>query len=426
VNNKGIIALVIVGLFAVGGAFYLYLSIPKVSRWDENLDTKLKEPYSLDFAERLLLDANKRNSKRINSSDDLGEELGAFSGIEKAIYFYLGDKYNLTSAECKALMDFVQNGNTAFISARYWPNGNSLDSFKDNTFKPLFDLIEPQYGGLSMPGGLNVGLAGFKEKYNFTKYRPNTHRDTSQIWSSFIDLTPAKWDGIDDFEVLGRHELGSNFIRIRTGEGYFYMHCNPLLFSNYFLKEENGYNYYKDVLSFIPEGNTILYDDNSRYAKSEDPNRNRTKDFYPLEIIMQNRALYAFVMTLAGLFLIFIVFNAKRKQRTIPLLPDNSNTSIEFSKTIGSLYLQSGNNKKIVEKKMKMFKFFILNKYGIATANTNEQNLKVIAVKSGLAIGFIKEIFREFEIIMEKSNIGAEELMSFHNRLEIFYNNTKR
>ena len=48
--------------------------------------------------------------------------------------------------------------------------------------------------------------------------------------------------------------------------------------------------------------------------------------------------------------LLFIIFHAKRKQRIVPVIEPLQNSSAEFVKTIGNLYLQEGNFKDMANK----------------------------------------------------------------------------
>ena len=168
-SNKGIIAIVISSLIVVAGLLYLYFAIPKYSRWDENLQTNLKEPYSLEFAEKLLVSTYKEDFKRIRPADNLIKELEEFNYNNKATYVFLGDNYSLTAKECKTLMDFVKNGNTAFISSRNWPDGLNFDSLTENVFAQLFEPIKPERMARYLPEGLNVELDGFTKKYHSRK-----------------------------------------------------------------------------------------------------------------------------------------------------------------------------------------------------------------------------------------------------------------
>ena len=72
----------------------------------------------------------------------------------------------------------------------------------------------------------------------------------------------------------------------------------------------------------------------------------------PLRFILSQPALkWAWYLLLAGV-LIFIIFNLRRTQRPIPILPKNLNTSVEFVKTIGNLYYQEGDIRNLIDKKI--------------------------------------------------------------------------
>lgn len=422
-NKKGTIFVVILTLVVLGFGVYLYMNRPNVSRWDEHLNNKLKEPYGLHFAEAILKSSSP-DFTEISVKDDLVEVLNIYGYQKKATYFYMGESYNLTRSECTALMEFVERGNTAFICTRSIPQGNHIDSSEYHSFKLFFDKIEFR----NIPykkGSLHPTLTNTDRKFEFLKYVPFEDEQMQNFWLK-IDVDSFDWtSNMKERKVLGETEVGVNYVYMNYGLGDIFIHSNPLLISNYFLKEENGFDYFTNVLKYVPSNPVTLYDNNSRFYKAEEMNGlNRNKEFYPMDVIMENKALSAFVFLVMALVILFVLINSKRRQRTIPLLPDNSNTSIEFSKTIGALYLQSGNNRKLLDKKMKMFRFYLYNKYGIATNNPTEQNLITIAQKSGMAIGFIKSIFEDYKKVKNTDNVTSEELMKFHNSLEIFYNNT--
>jgi hypothetical protein len=70
-----------------------------------------------------------------------------------------------------------------------------------------------------------------------------------------------------------------------------------------------------------------------------------------LRFILSNPALkYAWWVLLGGLAL-FIFFNAKRKQRIVPIVEPLKNNSVDFVKSIGNLYLQEGDFHDMMSKK---------------------------------------------------------------------------
>ena len=50
--------------------------------------------------------------------------------------------------------------------------------------------------------------------------------------------------------------------------------------------------------------------------------------------------------------ILFIFFNAKRRQRIIPIIEPLVNSTVDFTKTIGNLYFQQNNNADLINKKI--------------------------------------------------------------------------
>jgi hypothetical protein len=120
---------------------------------------------------------------------------------------------------------------------------------------------------------------------------------------------------------------------------------NPVAFTNYNLLKEDRYRYTENVLSYIPKGNIYWY------TKGQN-NENISES--PLRYILSQPALkWAWYLFLIGM-LIFMIFNAKRKQRIVPILL-LANSTIDFTKTIGNLYYQEGDHTNIIDKKIIYF-----------------------------------------------------------------------
>ena len=62
----------------------------------------------------------------------------------------------------------------------------------------------------------------------------------------------------------------------------------------------------------------------------------------------------------------------KRKQRIIPVLERNENTSFKFISTIGRLYFLQNDHKKLCQQKMKLFYAYIRDRYNINTTKVDE------------------------------------------------------
>lgn len=138
-----------------------------------------------------------------------------------------------------------------------------------------------------------------------------------------------------------------NFMKIPYGKGLFYLHTEPLFFTNfYLLKKPGGLKYLNNSLSFLPDRKTIWF---MEAAENESQAQGQ------LSFILSKPALrYAWWLFLAGL-LLFVIFNVKRKQRKIPVIEPKKNKSVEFVQSIGNLYLQEGDFHEMMAKKSTYF-----------------------------------------------------------------------
>jgi hypothetical protein len=111
----------------------------------------------------------------------------------------------------------------------------------------------------------------------------------------------------------------------------------------------------------------------------------------PMRFILNNPPLrYAWYLLLLGL-LIFVLFNAKRKQRIVPVIEPLKNTSLDFIRSIGNLYLQEGDFHEMMAKKAQYFLNRIRMDLLIDTQHLDEQFINKLHLKTGKNIELIKE-----------------------------------
>jgi len=91
---------------------------------------------------------------------------------------------------------------------------------------------------------------------------------------------------------------------------------------------------------------------------------------------------------------IFMIFNAKRRQRIIPIKVPLQNTTVDFTKTIGNLYLQEGNHHIIIDKKIIYFLEKIRTDYLIDTFHLDETFINRLHQKTGKDKADIENIVR--------------------------------
>lgn len=191
-----------------------------------------------------------------------------------------------------------------------------------------------------------------------------------------------------DIEILGKtlhkksdneSSISADFVKINFGKGHFYVHSEPLILTNYyFLKSKN--KYLENVLSYLPDRQTVWF------VETDMP-----LSMSPMRFILNNPPLrYAWYLLLLGL-LIFVLFNAKRKQRIVPVIEPLKNTSLDFIRSIGNLYLQEGDFHEMMAKKAQYFLNRIRMDLLIDTQHLDEQFIIKLHLKTGKNIELIKE-----------------------------------
>ncbi|MEM7105570.1 MAG: hypothetical protein AAF502_20700 [Bacteroidota bacterium] len=433
---------IIVGLLAVVALLYFVFQKDREKyNWGEYYSKDGKDPYdTYVISEMLKSYFPDETFKSIGKGDEFSETLPI--DAEEAInYVFIGDHLHLDSTEKEALVSFVENGNNAFIASNTLPGdfiprlyADECESLKDYYYdhesgEYIFDDYE-YYGwsGYEIYNNEKVELQfshpdlKTEEPFNYVHQYKDKERD--YYWRYIDDWTFCE-QGFD-YEILGRLGLDSlNFIRLKHGDGTFYFHTNPLVFSNYQMIREEALAYAGRVFSHLPEGD-IYWDENSKFADYSEftpPPRNFSQS--PLQYILSQKSLRWSWYTGLVLVILYVLFRAKRRQRIIPVLKENANTSLEYIKTIGSLYFQQNAHKKLAQQEMKLFLYFLRDRYNIPTQQLDETFIKKVAIKSEVPAEEIQKILKTWKKVQRSSSIAPNTLVYFHGLVDDFYRNSK-
>ncbi len=203
------------------------------------------------------------------------------------------------------------------------------------------------------------------------------------------------------------------FVKIKWGKGHLYLHTEPLFLTNYYLLyPRKGNAYLEGVFSYLPDRETIWF---------VEKERERTSDS-PLRFVLSHPPLkYAWWIFLGGL-LLFAVFNAKRKQRIVPIIQPPKNQSAEFVKSVGNLYLQEGDFHDMMAKKTQYFLYKVRTELLMDTQTLDEHFVKKLHIKTNVPLTTIQEAVE----LMKKSlnphsQVMQEDLTRLHRLLDSIY-----
>jgi len=309
-------------------------------------------------------------------------------------YMLIDDYADVDDVSAQELLDFTSHGNAVFMSTNYLPK------------KFLDTLGIEQKNDFDFTGEAEFSLANS----TFKNDSITIDRGLSNIYFSKLDSTRTTVLGYQKFNKEER----INFIKVDHGLGEVYLHLQPMAFTNFSLLKNDNKKYAAAILSYLPD-DTIFYD-------SRNKKRTELGDSQLRFILSQPALKWAWLLGLVSL-LIFILFNAKRKQRIVKVIKPLENSTIAFTKTIGNLYYETKDHNNLIEKKITYFLESIRRKYYLDTQLLDEKFVKNLALKSGKDLGKTKKTMNLIVHLKAKQLCNEEDLKNLNKTIEDFYNN---
>lgn len=415
-KNKTALIILIAAL-GLGLAVYLwYSNIEKPKHnWHESYKNDNKEPYGT-FIISEMLEKYFPYKKFTVMRKPIHEGLPHRS--TEMNYVFIGSGMYLDSLSEIKLLDFVSKGNNAFISISDIPYFLE-DTLEMNTCEYYY-AIEFESDTIAH---LNFFNQSFKadEPYPYIfQYINDTVRYS---WSYFVDTCVRANSSVDYYANL--NDTLPNFASVQFGKGYFYFHIAPLVFTNFQMLNKRSVEYAGKVFSYLPEGD-IYWDEFSKIPiEYKDEGGQLKWQKSPLYFILSQPALRIAWYLIIALVLLFVLFRAKRRQRIIPVLVPNTNTSLEFAETIGRIYYLQNDHKKLASQKMKLFLEYIRNRYGISTNTIDEQFFLKLSQKSQVPKNEVEKLFESFKAIDYLKEISENLLITFNQSIDNFYKKAK-
>ena len=116
-----------------------------------------------------------------------------------------------------------------------------------------------------------------------------------------------------------------------------------------------------------------------------------------------------------------ITFDSKRRQRVIPPVVSVKNNSLEFVKTIGSLYYQQGDHRDLAFKKILFFTEYLKQHFYINPDADISGIIEKLSEKTGIDNYEIKVLFEEIQRVYKSDFISKRDLLRLNNRIDNVY-----
>ncbi|RLD74775.1 MAG: hypothetical protein DRJ10_16460 [Bacteroidetes bacterium] len=364
---------------------------PKEPDWSYSFSQNDKDPFGGYIIYNLLEDAFPAkeiltNKKSLYNFKEPGQ---------KANYSYIinTDNFVIDELNKNRLLSIANRGVNILISAM------TFEKLLCDTLQFKTEILySNSFSTDSMPVRFNEPSLKSENGYYIQKAMVNYH------FSEFDSTTTNILGTMGDEWV--------NFIKVPFGKGAFYLHSQPIAFTNYNMLTNNNAEYAFKILSYL-DNNYIVWDEKHKPGNTSAPS--------PLGYILKHKALRSAYYLILGLVVLFFFFNGKRKQRPIPIIVPQENSSLEFAATLSSLYLNNKNHRDILLKRYLYWTDFIREKYYISIEQLAEKAPEIIAKKTGAKIACINKILKLYREAKQQKNISQDQLLTFNKLIEQFY-----
>lgn len=387
-------------LVLLAGLVYLEATKPAPVNWFPSYNNQDKIPLGTVVLYDLLKENLDQSLSEIKNTPYENLQDSTLQGS----YLFINDYINFDNDELDKVYQWTEKGNTVFISANTIGQ-NLLDTLKLET------KINYLVNSIKTEPLLDLTNKNFRKSQSYHIPRNFTVKNFSKIDT----VTQTVLGFSESFsEVKTIQDSLPNFIKAPVGKGSFYLHLQPEAFSNYFLLTNDFASYSLNALSYLPKNQSVYWDKEYKTGKRI--------NISPLYVLLKNKYFkWAYYFVLIGV-LLFVLFEGKRKQRSIPIVTPPKNRTYEYTRTISGMYLDKKDYHAVAKKQAALFFEYIRINLRIPTEQLNNRFFKAVASKSGNTEEDTKKLFTFIEKVTHQQNTSKEELQKLYNDIKAFKN----
>ncbi len=306
--------------------------------------------------------------------------------------FVIASTFKIDTIDFREMVRYMQAGNHVFIAASQFEGifADTLKLYVRNDF-----------------------YLKSRAKFPINFVNPLLKRDVDYYFDKGIG--GRYFETIDTAKaiVLGEKDnYSANYVQYKFGKGSLFVMPNPQLLTNYSILQEDGMDYVAKTLSYLPQTETLIWNENFLKPKEEGKELSVFLKFEQFK--------WAYYIALGSLF-IFVLFEIKRRQRVIPVIEPLKNTSVQFTETVGRVYYQQRNNRDIAEKKVAYLLAAIRNKYRLKAIDFDNELKEMLIKVSGVNATTIQELHAEVILLRQGYTVTDADLINLNKKIEQFY-----
>lgn len=257
-------------------------------------------------------------------------------------------------------------------------------------------------------------------KYDYDdedKYEDEYEYDDEHEYDSYDDDPYDEEDDIDDEQYSDEEQAFTSAVALRhkIGKGTFYIHCNPLLFTNYGVLNHDISLYLNHAMTELADCQVVRMSAN-KFKESVSGGGQEQESTTPLSFMLSRPPLRWALYTILAALLLFMLFTARRRQRVIPMIKQPENRNLQFVKLISSIYYHQGDRHDLLRKKYTYFKDELrrILQMDIEDRKLLSNNIQTLSQLTNIEEQVIKSNLVNIPFYIDESNyLEKEDMMNF-------------
>ena len=337
----------------------IQMRLPHDFTWRESYATDDREPYGCFVFDSIMRQTMPHGYEVKNLPIS---KLSKECRTKKQNVLIAAPLISLSYSDCRSLKRLAESGADIIVAAR-----NTEDTHTDSVLEKEFGIKYVEYDYVTVYKVVSAA------KKNNMDHAFDTIRWTQDVvfpqkeyrcYAFITNQYLAVFDESRKGRVLAYTGEKVVAYRMPFGKGSITFVSTSLAFTNYGVISPSISGYAMRLMSQIASRHvvrttTFLTSPDEAIGGYESPTGYFFKD-PPLRLAL----LVSFLAVV-----IFMITNARRRQRAIPVLPAKRSNSLEFIRLVGSLYWQSHDNADLVRKKYSLFCDKIRRETGIDLSN---------------------------------------------------------
>jgi len=396
-NRSATLLLSVLALLTI--LFFLVFKLVKVPdvNWSETY-----KPDKKDVGDSwLLAQCLKENFGSSNYKLIQSDSLDYLTDNTNTLLVIIADRIGFNENLKTELDSFISAGNEALLIANSFDYDFEEDSeFKINTYSANDTMCSISWCDST--------------QYDYQHYWRNLEKTTFNKFYYF-------WTRENDNSAQSRHlayikDSLPIFTYYPINNERLYLHSVPKLFTNIAGFQEYYLDNFNKTFSIFKSKNVILHKfiNKNIYSGKNEASL--------LKYIMSQPALKAAYLLLILLCLLYVAFSAKRKQKAIPVLEENKNTSLDYVYTMSELFEAQGQNEKLVPHMGKIFYHNIKKKYFLEP--NHPEFVELLTKKSKVPQKAIDSIITKIRSAKNYA-FTDDQLIKLYNEIHTFHKNCK-